>query len=441
MQIFRFLFSVCLLAFLCLFRPTGVRAAETFTLERAVAHALKTNPGVEAKLLLLEQARLNMGVAQSYFWPRVSLVAAHNRIKNKEEVETYNSDNLSGRTRSEGLRVSMSLFAGFAHLNNLEQSRLSLEVEKARHQMAVLELGSNVQLQFLYLLKYREDLKSAERSVERLRMQLKAAEKFVKVGMAPYVNVLQNKTDLSRAEQLVIRTRNDIRNAEVQLNTYLGFPPDRPIRYIGRLEDFHGTEQESEEEAVKTAELRRPDLIAARKSVEVAYKTMHVTMGQFLPRVDATYDNMSYTRKFEDSRYEGYTRDYWSVGVNFTWDLFTGGSTVFASLADRKRAQALQKDYENAVSDVRSEVIRALLDIRAARELIGTSRIGVDAARESYAMADKRYTTGIGTVTELLDAQLRLTQAETDAAQALMEYHAARAKFYYYTGRENPGLN
>jgi outer membrane protein TolC len=48
--------------------------------------------------------------------------------------------------------------------------------------------------------------------------------------------------------------------------------------------------------------------------------------------------------------------------------------------------------------------------------------------------------TGIGTITELLDAQLRLTQAETDAAQALTEYHAARAKFYFHTGRENPGL-
>ena len=92
------------------------------------------------------------------------------------------------------------------------------------------------------------------------------------------------------------------------------------------------------------------------------------------------------------------------------------------------------------MSGARADVIRALLDITAARELIATSRKGVDAARESYAMANKRYMTNTGTITELLDAQLKLTQAENDASRALAEYHSARVRFFYYIGRENPGL-
>ena len=55
-------------------------------------------------------------------------------------------------------------------------------------------------------------------------------------------------------------------------------------------------------------------------------------------------------------------------------------------------------------------------------------------------MANKRYMTHTGTITDLLDAQLKLTQAETDASQALMEYHSARSKFFYYIGRENVSL-
>ena len=64
----------------------------------------------------------------------------------------------------------------------------------------------------------------------------------------------------------------------------------------------------------------------------------------------------------------------------------------------------------------------------------------MNAARESYAMASKRYMTNTGTITELLDAQLKLTQAENDASQAQAEYHGARARFYFYIGQENPGL-
>lgn len=440
MNILLHILPICFLALWCFLPAAPARAAERFSLEDAVIRAMDANPEVEAKLLLLEQARMNVGVAQSVFWPRVSLVADNHRIKNYEEVQTYSSDDLSSRSWSKGLRLSLSLFAGFAHLNNLEKSRIAVEVEKARHMQARLELGCNVQLQFLQLLKYREDLKSAEEAVDRIITQLKAAEEFVKVGMAPYLNVLQNKTELSSAQQQVIRVRNDIRNAEVQLNKYLGFPPDRPVCYTGDLRDFHGVVGYSEEEAVMTAVRRRPDLIVARKSVEVAYKDMQVAMGQFLPRVDATYDDMSFSKEYDDARYNGYTRNYRSAGLSFSWEIFSGGGTAFSTLSERKRAQSLQKDYENAMSGARADVIRALLDIGAAKELIGTARTGVDAARESYAMASKRYMTNTGTITELLDAQLRLTQAEADASRALMEYHAARARFYFHIGRENPGL-
>ena len=148
----------------------------------------------------------------------------------------------------------------------------------------------------------------------------------------------------------VIRVRNDIRNAEVQLNRYLGFSPDEAVQYVGRLEDFHGGREPSEEKAIESAVLHRPDLIVARKSVEVAYKDMHVAMGRFLPQVDITYDNMHSSRNYDSRRYKDYDRDYWSLGLNFSWELFSGGGTSLASMPERKRAQALQKEYEQAMS-------------------------------------------------------------------------------------------
>ena len=92
------------------------------------------------------------------------------------------------------------------------------------------------------------------------------------------------------------------------------------------------------------------------------------------------------------------------------------------------------------MSSARAEVIRSLLDIGAAKELIGASRAGVTAARESYDMANRRYLTNTGTITELLDAQLRLTQAENDESQAFHDFQAARSKFYYYIGQKNSNL-
>ena len=418
--------------------PAQAAQAENFTLEQAVEYALRVNPGVESKQLLLEQARLNVGVAQSTFWPRVTLTSNSNQLNNSGQIGS--TDDLSSTYWSQGMRVSLSIFNGFIHWNNLMKSQLTVESEQARHQQARLELGANVQMQFLALLESRVALKTAEESVQRITAQLEASKSFVDVGMAPYLNVLQNEVDLAKAQQQVIRIRNDIRNAEVQLNKYLNFPPDKPITYKGDLKNFSGVINYTEEQAIKTALFSRPDLIMAQKSVAMAFKDMNMTLGGYLPRADVTYDNMNYAKNYEDKRYKDYTRSYWAVGLSISWEIFSGGSTTFAALGDRKRVEAMRKGYEDAMSSARTEVIRALLDIAAAKELITVSRKALETAKESYGMANKRYMTHIGTITDLLDAQLKLTSAEDDANKALAEYHKARAKFFYNIGRENPGL-
>ena len=431
---------LCSMVFLFVLSTIDANAAQMFTLEQAVEQAVRANPGVESKILLLEQAKMNIGVAQSYFWPRISLVAANTRTKNYEPIPVYSSDSLSQRTWTKGLQANLSLFSGFAHLSNLQKSLLSKDIASANQIQAELELGCNVQLQFLNLLKLRENLKSSEEAVVRINKQLSASEAFVKVGMAPYLNVLQNQVELSKAKQQVIKVKNDIRNSEVQLNKYLNFPPDAQIVYRGNLKDYARGISYTEEAAINTAIKCRPDLIIAQKSIEVAFKDMQISMSQYLPKIDLTYSNSQFSIDYDDPRYEDYGRHYWSAGLQFSWEIFSGGATTFDTLSQRKKAQSLQKEYEDSVSSARTDIIRSVLDMKAADELIKATHVGLSAAKESYDMANKRYTTNTGTITELLDAQLRLTQAQNDESQALNDYHAARSKFFYYIGQKNSSL-
>lgn len=412
----------------------------TYTMAQAVEEALRANPDIDAKRLMLENAKMNIGVAQSYFWPRVSVVWSSNRMKNYEEVNTYNSDNLSSYNWNKGLRINYPLFVGFAHLSGLQKSMLQSEMEQCRHQLACLELASNVQIQFLQLLKSREDLRAAKDSIKRLETQLASAEAFVEMDMAPYLNVLQNRTDLANAKQQLIRVQNDIRNSEVQLNRYLGKPDAENIRYVGNLKDISTHVGIKEADAIKESIANRPDLKIAAKSIEVAFKDMRIAMSQYLPRIDLNYDNMATSKDYDNGQYSGYTRNYWSAGITFTWEIFSGGQTTFSTLAEKKRAESLRKSYEEAVNNARTELIRSMLDINAARDLITASNSGLKAAREGYDMAVTRYETDTGTITELLDAQLRLTEAQNASASALWQLQTARSRLNFYLARHNPGL-
>lgn len=439
--------SVAFLFFLAAAAAAAQKAApgksgsrHTFTIGQAVEEALRANPSIESKRLMLENAKMNIGVAQSYFWPRVSVIWSSNRLKNYEETNTYNSDNLSSFNWNKGLRVTYPLFAGFAHLSGLQKSILQKDMQKCQHRLACLELATNVQQQFLQLLRSREDLKSAKDSIRRLETQLASAEAFVEMDMAPYLNVLQNRTDLANAHQQLIRVQNDIRNCEVQLNRYLARPDSERINYVGNLRDMSTRVDLSEEQAIKESLANRPDLQMAEKSIEVAFKDMHIAMSQYLPRIDLTYDNMASSKDYEDGRYQGYTRYYWSAGITFTWEIFSGGQTSFSTLAEKRRAESLRKDYEESVNAARAELIRAMLDISSAKELIKVSQSGLKTAKEAYDMASTRYETDTGTITELLDAQSRLTTAENEAAAAYWQLQTARSRWFFYLGRENPSL-
>jgi outer membrane protein TolC len=217
-------------------------------------------------------------------------------------------------------------------------------------------------------------MRHAYDSLKRLTKQLEAAKAFDKVGMAPHLNVLQNEVQLSKAEQDKIRIANQIRNYEVTLNRLLGFSSDEKIIYKGKLNSFGYGVPFSEVEAVKTAMIRRPDLIIANKSISAAVKDSHITAGHFLPKVDIVYDNMKMKRNYQEDFYTDYTRSYWSVTLNFRWDIFEGGHTSFSYARDKKRIQSLQKEYENSMLAAKTDIVQVFMDMQTADELIQTAK-------------------------------------------------------------------
>ena len=78
--------------------------------------------------------------------------------------------------------------------------------------------------------------------------------------------------------------------------------------------------------------------------------------------------------------------------------------------------------------------------LREAKSRIRSAKAEIRAAREGYNRAKKRYESEIGTLPELLDAQARLSRAEANRNQALVDYQLAMARLYYAMGKQNPDL-
>lgn len=265
---------------------------------------------------------------------------------------------------------------------------------------------------------------------------MQSSEAFVNESMAPYVNVLQNKVELARSKEQLVTAENNFNSCQVQLNRFLGYAPDVKIIYKGELEDYEFRRQLDISESIQKALKNRPDISIAQKSIDAAKKQALATAGEALPKVDLTYDNMYFDRNYRDSRYQDYDRQYWAVGINFTWTFFEGGRTVFGTLSEKRRTDALSASYKNTVDNAKQEVIQSIMDIETSRKVFDTAKEGIKAAIESYSQAQYRYDQGIGTITELLDSQTKLTEAEVRCSKAIADYQISYAKYLYYIGEK-----
>lgn len=146
-------FIICAIS-ICLSYPQWCFAKTLrYTLSSAIERALKANPTLEEKIEALESAKMSVGVAQSYFWPRLSLFANKNTLKNSGGYGSV--DEISNTSTSSGFRGSLSIFAGFTHLTNLQRFMIEKEIVAEELRQAELELVANAK--FNSLRFYRQD--------------------------------------------------------------------------------------------------------------------------------------------------------------------------------------------------------------------------------------------------------------------------------------------
>lgn len=410
-----------------------------FSIEQAVKQGLDANPSIESRQKLLEQAKLNIGTQRGAFFPTLSGFYTHQNYLHHGLTRT--ADDVSKEQASYGLRLTQPVFAGFGILNSYLRAKIQADLEKERYRQSKLDLLFNIQSEFIKLLRDKRDLITIRGGIDRLQQQLDAAEAFYKVGMAPYVNVLQSKLELEKAQREEINILNSAKMHKAQLGSYLAVPLSREIDYQGDLEIYPTDIAWEQADAIAMALGKRPDVAAAKRNIEIADKDAKITAAQYFPKVNVQSEGGELDTRYEQERYDSGSTQYLSVSLNLTWELFNGGSTTYTYLGNKKRLEALKKEFENTVNNAEVEIVKTYVAISDAKELMAVCLTSIAQAKEAYAMAKKRYDTQIGTITDLTDTQFKLTKAYGDYNQALAEFHLARAKLFYNVGEERPNLH
>lgn len=399
-------------------------AGETveLNLQDAMERAFQTNPAITIAGYERDSARANYNAARQSRGISISGTHRTNRSgydDNHWFAESKRFSKEIGNTHANGLSASMPLYTGGKLSGTIKQAKAGYLISEQGVQKAYNDMRSTVTNGYFGMLQADNMQKLGRESVDRLTDHLKNVQAQYDVGVVARVDVLRSQVELANAKQSLIQAENAYQIAEANLNKIVGLPMDTQLK----LDDIlvYSPYEKDLPYCLNYAADHRPELEQAKQNVEAAKGALRVAISGHMPQVAAVAE-----QNWSDKNWPGDENGNWGVGVTVNLNIFDTGVTnskIHGAEADLAKAN---ENYRDAVDVVNLDVRTNYLGLREAEKRIDTTHLAVSQAEEDYRIAQLRYMNGVGTNTDVLDAQVALTDAKTNYLKALYDYNTCK---------------
>jgi outer membrane protein TolC len=262
--------------------------------------------------------------------------------------------------------------------------------------------------------------------IDAARSQLSTAQTLYdhavsqnKAGIVPGIEVLRAQVQLQSQQQRLIFYENELAKQKLALQRAVGIPLGQQIELTDRL-PYAALEKMTLEEGLAEAYQSREDLQAALAMVEAARAGRQAAVGEGLPSVNLSGD-LGWSSSAWDTLHGTY-----AVAAAVRVPIFQGGR-VHGRVA---QADAELRQQQAQVADLRArieyEVRSALLDLQAADERVRVARIAADLAGQQLTQAQDRFTAGVTSNLEVVQAQETVATATDNYLSALYAHNLAK---------------
>ena len=251
----------------------------------------------------------------------------------------------------------------------------------------------------------KEAVAVQERLLEVNRAREKDAQVRYDAGALPKVALLRAQIDRARSEQDVVRARNAYLGSRHQLATLL----DEPADFDVTVPQEPALPQDlSPETLEKDALSLRPDLLGARKSLELARGQKAGVWWRYFP-------NIGLSGVYRVANVGGFTgsSDSWAITLGAQWAILDGGLREAELREAGARVAEAEATQRAAELRARDEVRRNLLELESARANRVKAQEQLSLARENQRLVDVNFRAGAATYVEVADANAALANAET----------------------------
>jgi len=328
--------------------------------------------------------------------------------------------------------IEQPIYRGRSLVTGVELGELDLELSKASMAQTKNDIILAVHEAYYNLLKTRKFEEVAVQSLEERKAHLKDAKAFYDAGLIPKNDMLQSEVQLAGAEIELIRAKNLSTMALARLNTLLR----RPVETQIAVEDIFKYEPSeiSWEQTVQQAKKYRPELRQSEIAIEQADKNIILTRAPYLPAVSVS---ANYLKQGDNPIAQDYPfgpSEVKTALATLEWRFWAWGQSRDKMAAARYNMKKAQESQSELLDNIILQVRGAYVDTLEAAYNIGVTEKAIEQAEEDFRINQSRYKAQLGTTTNVLDAQTRLTRAKIEYYNALYNYRISLMRLAWATG-------
>jgi outer membrane protein, multidrug efflux system len=330
----------------------------------------------------------------------------------------------SGNYRLYSVNLGSSAFELdlFGRLRNLSAAALDAYLASdAGARSARLALVSQVASTYLTLAADRSRLSIARETLENAGASAELASARLSGGVAALLDLRQAQTVVGQAQSAVAEQKTAVAQDLNLLVRLVGAPLD-PALLPASLESVDERINELPAGLSSEVLLRRPDVVEAEYRLRSANARIGAARAAFFPSISLTglvgFASPSLSALFSDDSFN------WSVRPNASLTIFDAGANSGNLAFAWAQRELFLAQYEQTIQTAFREVADALARQGTLREQLAAQQLLVDAARDSYRLAEARYRGGVDSFLASLEAQRTLFSAR----QSLLAARLSRAQ-------------
>ncbi|MBX5481599.1 MAG: TolC family protein [Myxococcaceae bacterium] len=407
----------------------GQQSGRTLTLEEALRTAEQNQPQLRRARASVDVSAARVDEARSQYLPQVNGRAGVSVGAGASVSGGVGAPLSTTRGYNVGVSANQLIWDFGQTTSRIDAARATLAASNESQRATLQDVQLAVRTAYFDALAARALVDVAKEALANQDRHLEQIQAFVEVGTRPEIDLAQVRTDRANARVQLINAENAYETAKAALNQAMGV--EGPTDY--ELADVPPAPVEGEgqelEDLLAEAIRNRPELAALEYQARAEELNLEVASAGYWPSIGASVSADDSGRDLENRGFSA------SGGLSLTWNLFNGFETRARVQESRAQLQSIEAERDLLRQQVRLELERARLAVRAALASLEASQEAESNARTRLKLAEGRYRAGVGNIIELGDAQVALTQAEAQRVQATYDVSVARAQLLRALGR------